>query len=85
MKKLLLSLIVLAGFAGVAPQAEAGHRDRYVRYYDDCHRPVYGYREVRVVRHYRPSYYCAPRVRYYDDCGPRYYRSRPRFSFNFGF
>jgi len=84
MKKLILSLIVLAGFVGIVPQAEAGHRDRYVRYYDNCHRPAYGYREVRHVR-YRPSYYHAPRVRYYDDCGPRYYRSRPRFSFSFGF
>ena len=83
MKKLILLMVALAGLAVVVPQAEARHRERYVRYYDNCHRPVYGY--VYRESYYRPSYYCAPRVRYYDSCAPRYYRSRPRFSFHFGF
>jgi hypothetical protein len=92
MKTLLCALVVFLGVVAVAPQAEA--RSRYGRYYDDCDRPYYGYRSVRyypvrAYRYYRPSYYRPVRAYYsdYDYCAPRvrYYASRPRFSFFFGF
>ena len=89
MKRLLIALLAVAGFFAIAPDAEAhGYRERYVRYYDHCDRPVYGY----IYRSYRPrvSYYRAPVRRYYRSdygCYPprRYYSSRPRFSFHIGF
>lgn len=92
MKTLLFALVVFLAVIAVAPQAQA--RSRYARYYDDCARPSYGYRSVRyypvrAYRYYRPSYYRPVRAYYsdYDYCGPhgRYYASRPRFSFFFGF
>ena len=81
MKTLLLSILAFLGLAAFVPQAEA--RQRYVRYYDHCGRPVYGYTYRSYS--YRPAYVYRPRVRYYDSCAPRYYSSRPRFSFHFGF
>ena len=88
MKKLILSLIVLAGFAGIVPQAEARDRHHDRHYYDrHRHRSHNYYHHDRHYPRYRSHHYYAPRVRYYesDYCAPRYYHSRPRFSFNFGF
>lgn len=92
MKKLLLLLLIAAGFFTLTPNAEAGHRDRYSRHdrYDHCDRPSYGYSHRSYYRS-RPVYYAPVRSYYrtsyrdYDDCGPRYYRSRPRVSIAFGF
>jgi hypothetical protein len=82
MKALILSILAFIALAAFVPRAEAGHRHRYVRYYDHCNRPVYGY----TYRSYRPAYVYRPRVIYYDHCAPRYsYYSRPRFSVRFGF
>lgn len=88
MKTLLLSILAFVGLVAFAPQAEAGYRDRYVRYYGG--RPVYGYPyrsySYRPTYFYRPAYVYGPRIRYYDSCAPRYsYYSRPRFSIHFGF
>lgn len=93
MKKLLFAAIALAGFAAIAPDAQAGHRERYIRYYDHCGRPVYGYIYRDDCYYDRPRVYYRRPVRtyyysnYYDDCAPRYryYRSSPRVSFHFGF
>jgi len=83
MKTLLLSLVALFGLTVFAPQAEARHRDRYVRYYDHCDRPVYGYVYHRPRVRYYESYY---RPRYSrSHCAPRRYYSRPRVSFHVGF
>lgn len=85
MKTLLLSILAFVGLAAFVPQAEASHRERYVRYYDRCGRPVYAYVYRDDCYSYRPAYFYRPRVRYYDSCAPRYYYSRPRFSLSFGF
>ena len=90
MKKLLLSLIAIAAFMGIVPQAEARDRHHYRHhdrhYYDRHHHRSHSYSHYGHYPRYRSNYY-APRVRYYqsDYCAPRYYRSRPRFSFNIGF
>ena len=94
MKTILIAALALLGLTAFAPQAEAGgYRDRYRRSYDDCDRPRYrsSYRDdcryyERPVTYYRyapsRSYYHSS----YDYCAPRrYYSSRPRVSFSFGF
>ena len=90
MKTLLLSILAFLGLAAFAPHAEAGYPCRYVRYYDHCGRPVYGYTyrsySYRPAYVYRPASYYRPRAYYYDSCAPRYsYYSRPPFSIHFGF
>ena len=88
MKKFLLALLMFAGLAALASDANAGGYSRRHYGYDDRYRHSY-----RSYRHYD---YCAPRVRVYhapvryyrsyDYCEPRYrYYSRPRFAFSFGF
>ena len=92
MKKLLFILLVLAGFAAFAPNADARHYSRgcysrsyYYSDYDYDYAPRY--RCYRPVRHY---YYSGPRYyhrrhRDYCDRPYRYYSSRPRFFFSVGF
>jgi hypothetical protein len=94
MKTFVLALLIFAGLFAAVPQAEARHRDCYDGYY---RRPVYSYRyarpyyyPVRTYSYYRPAYYYRPVRYYYNDygyCAPRvrYYSSRPRLSFFFGF
>jgi len=98
MKKLLFSALLLAGFAFVAPSAEAGHNRRVLVGYDRCGHPVY--REVCSSDYYRPSYSYAP-ARYgrsydydrnydygrYDrgNCSSSHRSSRSRFAVTFGF
>lgn len=92
MKKLLFSTFLLAGFAFVAPSAEAGHNRRVLVGYDRCGHPVY--REICHSDYYRPSYSYAP-ARYsrsydydrYDRgyCSSSRHSSRPRFAISFGF
>ena len=90
MKNIILALFVFLGVSMLAPQAEAGHRYRSVRYYDHCDRPSYGY-HYREHYRYRPVVYRSVRYRSYDPyCydRPVYYRrysSRPRVSFHIGF
>lgn len=96
MKKIILALLMLAGLMTVAPRAEARHHDREYRSYTSNHY-YYGYPRYGYGYGYRHPYYYRPRVYsyyrparyYYDDydyCAPRprYYASRPRFSFFFG-
>jgi hypothetical protein len=100
MKKLLIALFMFAGFAALAPQAEAGQYAKIFRGYDHCGRPIYTYvhkSEVYCAPHHGRSYsnhnYNMGKYnqRYYS--GHNYnrgyyapvYRSGPRFSVNFGF
>lgn len=96
MKKIILAFLMLAGLMTVAPRAEARHHDRDRRYYVSNHYYYrnsgygygYGYRHPYYYRPRGYSYYRPARYYYddYDYCAPRprYYASRPRFSFFFG-
>lgn len=92
MKALLLSVAAVVLFAGAfVPEASARHHhhDRY------SHRDYYRRDYRRVVVYERPTYYSGYDAPYYDDdyCERpyyrtyhhRYYSSRPRVSFAFGF
>jgi hypothetical protein len=88
MKTILLCAIALGFLTSFAPKAEAGYYERYVRYYDRCGRPVYGYiyRDDCHSHYPRPVYHCEPRHYYRDsDCDTRrsHRHWRPRFSFFF--
>ena len=91
MKTFLVAILMFAGFAAVAPDAEARHyrhgRSYYSRpgvYYSGYrHYPrYYGYHRPYYRSYYR-SYY---RPSYYSHCGPSYgYYRRPGISISFGF
>lgn len=86
MKKILLSLLFVAGIAMLAPSAQAGCRRDYVIIgYDYCGRPVYGYVEHRD---YYGDYDRYP-VRYggydYDDYRVHRHYHHPRVGFSFFF
>ncbi len=90
MKKLLLSALLFTALSPLVSTARAGHTESYVRYYDHCGRPVYGYVHVDDYPRHRDCDrdYDRPSRSYgYESCAPRvrYYESRPRVSFSFGF
>jgi hypothetical protein len=94
MKTFLIAILMFAGFAAVAPNAEARYY-RGGRYYYG-NRSYHGYyssgyryypRRYYSRNYYRPYYYHSYyRPYYYSDyCYPGYYYGRPAISFSFGF
>ena len=85
MKKLILSILLIAGAISIAPNARA-HDDDYGEHYRDYRHSYYN-DDCRPRRVYHDDDYCAPRRVYYsDDCAPRrhYYRPQVGLSFFFG-
>jgi hypothetical protein len=93
MKTFLIAILMFAGIAVVAPDAEARHYRHGGNYYSRPGRVYYsGYRHYpRYYRYHRPyygtyyrSYY---RPSYYSHCSPYYggYYRRPGVSISFGF
>ncbi len=94
MKTLIISILAFAGLSLLAPTAEAGYYERYVKYYDRCGRPVYGqvYRDdYRRSYSHRGSYnhrrtYYSPGSSYRSySRRTQYCAPRGRFSIRFGF
>jgi hypothetical protein len=87
MKKILLILAMGVGglvFAPTTAEASGECWERYVRYYDHCGRPIYGYVARPVYRsYYAPRYYHVPR--YHRGYSDRRYYGRSGTSFHFSF
>ena len=74
MKKLFLSVLLVAGITALAPKAQAWDQRRII-YYNEYGRPVYGYVNDDDNCDYR-SRYVSYNGGYYDNYQPRYYQPR---------
>ena len=75
MKKLFLSVLLVAGITALVPKAQAHDQRRVILYYNECGRSVYGYVDDDGNYGYR-SRYASYNSGYYDNYQPRYYQPR---------